>query len=196
MSLFARLSGRKKVALHFTGHRILENSAKSRFPVGREADVARALARILKRQRVVAGYGGLASGADILFAEALIAAKAELHIILACDKERFIALSVAEAGPGWVERFHKILQSAASVTVMKASGAREPDFGASADLALDLAEEAARTKGCRTLQVALFDGRRDKGNAGTGPDIERARARGWKQIVLRLRRRGPIRPVR
>lgn len=196
MSLFARPGGRKKVVLHFTGHRILENPSKSRFPADREADVAQVIARTLKRERVAAGYGGLASGCDILFAEALLGAGAELHIVLACNEERFVALSVAEAGPDWVERFRAALASATSVTILPGTGKGEPDFGASADVALDLAEEAARARGRSTLQVALFDGRRGKGDAGTGPDIERARARGWRQIVMRLRRRGRIRASR
>ncbi len=196
MSLIARPGGRKKVVLHFTGHRILGDPARSRFPKNREADVARALARIIRRERVVAGFGGLASGSDILFAEALLAARAELHIVLACDEERFITLSVAEAGPGWVERFRGSLDAATSVTFAKGSGARVPDFGAAADLALDMADKAAAARGRKTLQVAVFDGRRGRGDAGTGPDIERGKARGWRQIVLRLRRRGRIHAIR
>lgn len=194
MGLISRLRGGEKVVLHYTGHRILGDPARSRFPVRRERDVARAIARTLKREKVVAGYGSLASGSDILFAEALLAAGAELHITLACDDVRFVELSVAEAGDDWVARFYRALDRA--TTVSRENTAKSAvDFGAASERALDLAEQAASRTGRGRLQVAVFDGRRGRGDAGTGPDIDRAKARGWRQIILRLRRRGRVRPM-
>ena len=60
-------------------------------------------------------YGSLASGADILWAEALLAHGAELHVVLPFARDAFIESSVASSGPGWVERFHRCLGAAFSV---------------------------------------------------------------------------------
>lgn len=194
MGLISRLLGRPDTVLHYTGHRILSNRKASRFPVKREADIAKMLSRLVKKERVRVGYGGLASGSDILFAEALLAAGADFHIVLACDAERFIVSSVVEAGPKWVARFHDALAQASSVTFGATAKEGQIDFGAATQLALDLGEaEAAR---CRSgkLQIAIFDGQMSSGDAGTGPDIDRAARRGWRQVVVNPAVRGRIKP--
>lgn len=198
MGLISRLLGRPDTVLHYTGHRILSNRKASRFPAKREADIAKILSRLVKKERVRAGYGGLASGSDILFAEALLAAGAELHIVLACDKGRYIASSVAEAGPKWVARFHDVLAQAASVTLSASADETEIDFGAATRLALDLGEaEAARGRSWSRsgkLQIAIFDGHKNADDAGTGADIDRAAGRGWRQIIVNPAARGRIKP--
>lgn len=187
MGIVSRLFRRRRTILHYTGHRILSDRKASRFPVKREAEVARLLGRLVGQERVVAGYGGLASGADILFAEALLACGAEVHIILACEAERFVASSVAEAGASWIGRFHEILAQATSVNFSQADGRLDVDYGAATVLALDLGEAAAVRTRSGKLQIAIFDGRKEadsSATAGTGPDMERGAQRGWRQIVL------------
>lgn len=195
MSLSLWPGRRKAVVIHYTGHRILHSRAKSRFPVRREAEVARIIARIIKRERVMAGYGGLASGSDILIAEALLASGAQLHVILPCDEEGFVRSSVAEAGEVWIGRFRALIEASTSLEITGSKGAAVNDYGGAADRALDMAETLARATGRDTLQVALFDGDFGEGDAGTGPDIKRGQERGWRQIVVRLRKRGRIREV-
>jgi hypothetical protein len=187
MGIVSRLFRRRRTVLHYTGHRILSDRKASRFPAKREAELARLLGRLVRQERIVAGYGGLASGADILFAEALMASGGEVHIILACDAERFLAFSVAEAGEAWIRRFHAILAQATSVSFAQGGDAAHVDFGAATDLALDLGEAAAVRTGSGKLQIAIFDGRKEadsSATAGTGPDMERGAQRGWRQIVL------------
>ncbi len=194
MSFISRLFGRSKTILHYTGHRILSDPKVSRFPAKREAYIAKLLSRLIKKEHVRAGYGGLASGSDILFAEALLAAEADLHIVLACDTERFMASSVAEAGPKWVARFRAALSQATTVTFVAGDEATEIDYAAATHLALDLGEAAGKKIRAARLQIAVFDGRPSSGAAGTGPDMERAAQRGWRQIVLNPVARGRIKP--
>ena len=61
------------------------------------------------------GYGSLAAGADILFAEQLLERGASLHVVLPFDCAEFVEVSVRPAGEGWVARFRACLDRAASV---------------------------------------------------------------------------------
>jgi tetratricopeptide (TPR) repeat protein len=62
-------------------------------------------------------YGALAAGADIIAAEAAIAAGAELHVVLPSQPEDFQLSSVAPLGEIWSERFDALLLQAESVTI-------------------------------------------------------------------------------
>src|SRR5262249_909104 len=83
------------VVIHFTGHMTAAPGVQGRFPAASEARVASEVATLLDRHGVGFGYGSLASGADILFAEALLARGAELHAVLPFEREEFKAVSVA-----------------------------------------------------------------------------------------------------
>ena len=63
------------------------------------------------------GFGALAAGADIIAAEALLAAGAELHAILPSSPDIFCQSSVAPFGTAWVERFHTLCAAAHSLTI-------------------------------------------------------------------------------
>ena len=67
-----------------------------------------AIAEVVRRHPPGYAYGSLASGADILWAEALLAAGSELHVILPFAREEFIERSVTPSGPGWAERFDSL----------------------------------------------------------------------------------------
>lgn len=197
-SLLRQLLGatrRKRCTLiQFTGHRILADPKTSRFPARREKDIAAAIARVVDREGVIAGYGGLASGSDILVAEALLKVGAELHVILPCSDEDYIETSVAEAGQDWVKRFEVLREKATSV-IETAEGTSAIAFGKASDLAMRKVQDAAIAKGLKHFQLALFDGVVDDGPAGAAADIKRARDMGWCQVILRLKRRGRIREI-
>jgi hypothetical protein len=63
------------------------------------------------------GYGALAAGADILIAEALIDAAAEVHAILPCPVDEFASRSVTAFGSEWTPRFYKLLDQVSSLTI-------------------------------------------------------------------------------
>ncbi len=76
----------------------------------------------IQRNDVGAGYGALAAGSDILFAEALLTEGAALHVILPCDKDRFVEHSVRPFGDDWVERFENCLTAASSLRILTHDG--------------------------------------------------------------------------
>jgi hypothetical protein len=94
--------------VHFCGHRIGER--EGRFPLGAEEDVAKRVAELVSDNTPGFAYGSLASGADIIWAEALLARACELHVVLPFAREEFVASSVAPSGPRWVQRFDRCLQ--------------------------------------------------------------------------------------
>lgn len=92
------------------------------------------------------GYGALAAGADILIAEALLDAGAQLHVILPVLSSAFRRQSVAPYGEAWLPRFDRLFEQAASVTVV-AAGDRLT--GAAIAFAAQVAKGAAMENACR-----------------------------------------------
>ena len=101
--------------IHYTGHMIAPPGRPGRFRADQEAQIAAAIAARLGQHGVGFGYGALACGSDILFAEALLAKGAELHVVLPFAREDFIRVSVAPGGASWVDRFEVCLQRARSI---------------------------------------------------------------------------------
>ncbi|MCV7349989.1 adenylate/guanylate cyclase domain-containing protein [Mycobacterium parmense] len=79
------------------------------------AALAGRIAALLNGMRVGAAYGSLASGADILFAEALLEHGAALNVVLPFAIDDFVAHSVRPAGESWVKRFEACLAAAKTV---------------------------------------------------------------------------------
>ncbi len=106
-----------KLHIVFTGHRIDAPGRKvPRFPAAMEG-VARsaireqveAVVRTAKAAgQTVHGFSGGASGGDILFHEVCGEVGIPTTVLLALDRNSYIRQSVADSGPGWVERFDAI----------------------------------------------------------------------------------------
>lgn len=139
--------------IHYTGHMI--------GPLIPEYEdlVTRRIRELVARRRVGFGYGSLASGADILFAEALIDKGAEVHVVLPCDDDRFVQMSVAGAGREWVARFRRCREAIRSVTY--ASTELELTDEAALDyasaIATGLALTRARHLDALVEQMAVWD---------------------------------------
>jgi hypothetical protein len=73
---------------------------------------------IIAREQPGFGFGALAAGADILIAEALHEAGAELHVILPYPVDRFRELSVAPFGDHWLPRFDALVEAAVRLDVL------------------------------------------------------------------------------
>ena len=101
--------------IHFAGHIRL-----NRTPAEQEA-LKITVADALQQQDVGFGYGALAAGGDILMAEALLEQGAELHVVLPCKTDLFVAESVKPFGENWIERFEACLAQATSVRHMAQS---------------------------------------------------------------------------
>src|SRR5262249_1478411 len=152
-----------------------------RFPAVAEPAVARRIAEEVDRHAPAYAYGALADGGDILWAEALLARGAELHVVLPFAQSDLVETSVAPAGRRWVERFDRCI--AASSTVSYAPGDAFLGDGvlsrSGAELAMGLALLRARSLDSEPRQLALWDGREARGAAGTGIEV-----RTWQRLGL------------
>jgi class 3 adenylate cyclase len=182
---------------HFCGHRIAAVGAPGRFPAAAEQGVADRIDAELTRDTPRYAYGSLASGADIMWAEALLARGAELHIVLPFVRDAFIKSSVASSGRGWVERFDRCLDAAFNVTYAT-DNAFVPDdalFRYAGELAMGLALLRARYLDADVRQLAVWDGKPDLGDAGTAFDVATWRATRRAVSVIPTGPSGPANPV-
>ncbi len=104
----------------FSGHMIDAPDRRSpRFPQTKEGEVRELLERQLAAMNAGIGFASAASGSDILFLEAMLARGGTIHLVLPWPAEEFVKTSVEIAGDGaWVERFHKVLERAASIRIL------------------------------------------------------------------------------
>ena len=98
--------------LHYAGH-IRLNLTESE-----EAEMRITISDALQQKDVGFGFGALAAGGDILFAEGLLEQGAELHIILPCEPDLFKCESVMPFGQGWEQRFDDCFSQASSVRIL------------------------------------------------------------------------------
>ncbi len=175
---------RPPAVVHFSGHMIGD-----RFYAASERRIATEIAGKLADHDVGYGFGSLASGADLLFAEQLLARGAELHAVLPFDAEQFIRTSVARAGDGWVDRFHACLARASSITYGTLDASTEDTdalFAYGGQLAMGLALLRAGFLATHAVQIAVWDGKPARGLAGTGADVATWRKRGLPTEVIQI----------
>jgi hypothetical protein len=135
----------------FTGHRIDEDPLFRRFPVENIPLVVDAIGRALDEHHIGFGYCSAASGADLLFLEALLARDGEAHVFLPFPAEHFLATSV---GPVWQARFEAVLERVGpGRTVVLSNAPPGPD----ADLAYARCNEAIQR--AALAEAALLDDR-------------------------------------
>ncbi len=115
------------------------------------------------------GFGSLAAGADIVIAEALLAAGARLTAILPFPPEAFIAASVAPAGEHWVARFSAVLPRCETI-VLSTQRMDDCDFQLASRRAMGRARLAAAALAAPCWQIAVMDGEPAPGVAGTAAD--------------------------
>lgn len=151
-------------SLHFAGHIAL---------AGENGALARAIRAFIAEERIGWGYGALAAGADILIAEALREAGAELHLVLPAPPEVFRAVSVARFGADWAARFDTALAAAAEVEVVQ--GAGDP----LSPLALRLAAEIAMGKAAMQAELLMSEAVQLLVVDGDAPQAEPAGGSGW-----------------
>ncbi len=160
---------RPPACAHFTGH-IAD-------PTGERAldgeALRRDIDRALQAERIGFAYGGLAAGADIVFAEAALAAGVELHAVLPVNRASFVSVSVAPFGEAWVERFERCMARATSVRYASRDAylGDEQVFAYSSQFAMGCAVLRAQTLSTRAVQLAVWDGHETPGPAGVSADL-------------------------
>ena len=171
---------------HYCGHRVLPPGESGRFPPETERRVAAELEDVLDRLGVGFGFGSLAAGADILAAEALLERGAEVRVVLPFDRDEFVSASVAPSGASWVTRFERCFSRATSVTTAT-SGEYLNDpvlFQFCSQVAMGDALIRARLLETDAHQVAVWDGVRTEGRAGTAVDVAFWRSTSRESTVI------------
>ena len=183
---------RPPACAHFTGH-ILDASREGALTDGLEGDLRDEADRMVRQQRIGFAYGGLAAGADIVFAEAVLAAGAELHLVLPVNLESFVAVSVAPFGTAWRERFDRCLASATSVRYASPDPyvGDEQVFAYASQIAMGCAVLRAQTLSTEAVQVAVWDGHAAAGPAGVAVDMAYWAKGRRRQVVISVRRPPP-----
>jgi Adenylate and Guanylate cyclase catalytic domain len=175
--------------IHYLGHIIQPPGKPGRFPAEQERLVNKAIKKILDDEDVGFGYGSLAAGADILFAEALLKRKASLHIVLPFNRDEFIKESVQPAGENWVKRFEKCFRAAEkSGSVRYATEDRylgdEHLFGYCSQLAMGLALLRAQHLSAPVEQIVVWDELPPSGPVGTAADVATWQRAGLPRKVI------------
>lgn len=130
--------------------------------------LAQAVARVVAEEKVGFGYGALAAGADIVIAEALAAAGAELHVVLPVDPVAFRARSVQPYGEAWASRFDALMKTVGDRVSVVAPGCGPADPAAlrlAAETAMGLAVMKAAALATEPLQLLILEG----GDLATAP---------------------------
>jgi hypothetical protein len=168
--LLATLAGPPVV--HYCGHRLACDGNGPLTP-GAVAAATAAIRDELDRHPAAYAYGSLSSGADILWAEALVASGAELHVVLPFARQEFVRASVADAGPNWVKRFERCLAAAQEVIYATDDAFLGDDvlYRYGSELAMGLALLRGRYLDSDVRQLALWDGAPARGAAGTAIDV-------------------------
>lgn len=171
--------------VYYAGHLI-----GARFPQAAESRVRDQIAAALQRHDVGFGYGSLAAGADILFAEELLRRGAELNVTMPFEFEEFKRISVAPAGESWLRRFDTCFSAAKSVAYATTGQYFGEDglFAYAGQMAMGLARLHARFLDTAVRQIAVWDGvpaREHRGLIGTAADVYRWRRLGLPGEVIR-----------
>jgi hypothetical protein len=184
---------RPPICAHFTGH-ILDGSRQGVL----NGDLRGEADRVVRELGIGFAYGGLAAGADIVFAEALLQAGAELHLVLPVDLSSFVAVSVAPFGADWVGRFERCFSQAASVRYASQDPyvGDEQVFAYASQIAMGCAVLRAQTLATEAVQVAVWDGHSAAGPAGVAVDLAYWAKGGRRQVVIPVRRPPPPRAPR
>jgi class 3 adenylate cyclase len=176
---------RNRNVIHYTGHMISPEGASGRFPAHAESRVASEIAEQLAKYNVGYGYGSLACGADTLVVEALLRRKAEIDVVLPFEHSSFLKESVANGGPGWLERFEQCLRQ------VKVTQATEGEYVGDAEvfaytsrLAMGMAILRAQQLSSETIQLAVWDGQETALKGGSYSDIKEWQSHGLKTVTI------------
>jgi class 3 adenylate cyclase/tetratricopeptide (TPR) repeat protein len=182
----------------FVGHRIDgPDRPQPRFPEKRADAVSQAIRQRLVESRVRIGYSSAASGADIVFLEAVQALGGRTYVVLPCEREQFVEESVAGAGESWVARFGAVLKRANEVIVASRErltlGSVAYDFAS--ELQYGLAALRAAQYGTDLVPMAVWDGHEGDGPGGTADVVRRWKQRAREVITIRPMETEPARSI-
>lgn len=149
----------------FTGHRIdAAGRQPPRFDPASEVLVRSAIRAHLSALEARVGVCPAADGGDILFAEAMLERRGDLHVVLPSEPAAFKSTSVA---PSWHARFDAVLAGAASVTVLSRDANEAVDYEYANRTLMGIARLRADRYAARLTGLAVWDGQAGlQGGAG------------------------------
>ena len=165
-------------SFHYVGHIFMADEATER-------SLKERIAAILDEREAAYAFGSAAAGADILVAETVLDRGGELHIVLPCATDDFIAQSVRPAGEAWVARFDAVLAGARRVSfATEMEFVNDPSlFAYGAAVAMGMARLRAQHLASQCFQLALWDGT-PGGAVGTAADVRLWRDQGGDTVVV------------
>lgn len=171
---------RNPTVAHFTGHVAGGEHRPGRLRSEDESVVGDRTRELLDSRDVGFAYGSLASGGDIICAEALLERGAELHVILPFALDEFVRVSVLSGGRHWLPRFEECLSRASSVSYATEESFLDDQllFCYCARLAMGRAVLRARFLETAAEQLAVFDGHDTGTGFGTSADVQRWQSSG------------------
>lgn len=173
----------------FSGHMLDQpGRAKPRFPAYLESRVYEEMRDRLEKIDARFGYASAACGSDILFLEALLERKGEIHIVLPYEKQLFIKNSVdIIPNSNWVERFERVLDRATEVTFASRRKQEEDVLYDYANRLLHgLAKLRAQQLQTELIPLAVWNGQRVGGLGGTSSAIDNWQSCGYDVETIYL----------
>lgn len=173
--------------LLFTGHMPdRPGRAAPRFPPEHEAVARRAIQDAVRQEmrhadRPLLGIAGGASGGDMLFHEACATLGLPSETYLALPPAAFLEQSVAHAGPAWVRRFHRLVETR-PVHILEGASPDDPLIWERANRWM--LHQARTRSGGRLTLLALWNGQEGDGPGGTADLVQQARLLGHRTVVL------------
>jgi class 3 adenylate cyclase len=176
--------------LVFTGHMIdRPDRATPRFPSEFESEVAKEIQRKIASLKPGFGFASAACGSDILFLEAMLAAGAEVSVVLPYNEEDFVRDSVDFIpNSKWRARFERVLTR--SARVITASTQRIGSGGISyefcSQLLLGLAAIRCRQLDSTLIPLAVWNKKPGDDLGGTASVVENWRQLGYEPEIVNL----------
>lgn len=176
----------------FSGHMIdAPGRVDPRFPPQLESAIAKAIHDKLDQLQCAPPDIAISSGAcgaDILFAEEVLARGLKLRMHLPVDEKIFIEKSVAIAGGDWLNRFRVVASRAeqfVAAELLGPLGDNEDPFERTNRWMLD---EALRIGGAGACLICVWDGQGGDGPGGTKHMVETVLKRGGQFHWVDIRR--------
>jgi len=174
--------------IHYCGHIIKPAGEMGRFTTDQESRVSQEIIDQLAQSDVGFGYGSLAAGADIIFAEALLKRGAEVHVALPFRKDEFVDISVAPSGVDWVNRFERCMENVTSIRYATEDSYLGDDqlFSYCSGMGMGLALLRARYLDGPVEQIAVWDGMPPSQPVGTSFDVAQWRDLNLPQSIINV----------
>ena len=161
--------------VYYCGHQSLAEQDAAQLP--------QEIAAQLRQLNAGFVFGSLASGGDILLAEAALAAGLELHVVLPYRAEDFLRNSVA---PGWESRFRTCMVRARTVSFVIDNDVLAHDcvYALCGSHAMGMARRHADALAAGICQLAVWDGLPAKAVATTAARVAQWAGLGLASIIV------------